>query len=350
MCSYTGEMEKRREHTIDLLKVLLISLCFIGLNWNASAQDYRKVVDLNGSWKFSIGDNEKWAAADYNDSNWERIQVPSQWENQGFHGYDGFAWYRTNFNFPSSLKAQSLFLKLGTIDDVDEVYVNGKRVGRTGTFPPHFSTAYNSNRVYHVPVGYLKENKNTIAVRVYDDIGEGGIVHGDISLVVDLDAIPLDVDLQGDWKFKTGRNAHKDLGSVIDWDDILVPGHWENQGYKNYDGYACYVLDFAVNANVLAERMVLVLGKIDDLDQVYVNGVLVGQSGAFKPSTVRQYSDTYRQLRGYYLPPNLLKANQENRIVVRVYDAVEGGGIYTGSIGLITQENYINYWNSRRRR
>lgn len=346
---YTGEMEMRREYKIDLLKVLLITLCFIGLNLNANAQDYRKVVDLNGSWRFSIGDNEAWASADYNDSNWERIQVPSSWENQGFHGYDGFAWYRTDFTFPPSVKGQSLFLKLGNIDDVDEVFVNGKRVGRTGTFPPRFATAYNSNRIYNVPVGYLEKN-NTIAVRVYDDIGEGGILHGDISLVVDRDAIPLDVDLQGAWKFKTGRNAHQNLESVANWDDILVPGNWENQGYKNYDGYACYVLDFAVNTYVLAERMVLVLGKIDDLDQVYVNGILVGQSGEFKPSTVQKFDQTYRQLRAYYLPPNLIKANQETRIVVRVYDAIEGGGIYTGSIGLISQENYIEYWNNRRRK
>lgn len=338
-------MKNTREYIIGLL----IMLCCSGYSLNANAQNYRKVVDLNGYWRFSIGDDEKWASPDFNDSNWERIQVPSSWENQGFHGYNGFAWYRTEFEFSPSVKGQSLYLKLGNIDDVDEVFINGKRVGRSGSFPPRYATAYNSNRVYNVPVGYLKES-NTIAVRVYDDVGEGGIVHGDISLVVDRDAIPLDVDLQGSWKFKPGRDAHKDLKSVGNWDDIIVPGYWENQGYKNYDGYACYVLDFSLEAEAIAERMVLVLGKIDDLDQVYVNGVLVGQSGAFKHSTVQQYSDTYRQLRGYYLPTNLLKTDQENRIVVRVYDAVEGGGIYTGSIGLITQENYISYWNSRRRK
>ncbi len=337
------------KHIIQLMKFLFVMLLFSGFSNESIAQDYQKIIDLNGRWQFSIGDNSKWASPDFNDSNWEQVDVPSAWENQGFHGYDGFAWYRTKFSYSGSVKGQSLFLKLGNIDDVDEVFINGKRIGQTGSFPPHFSTAYNSNRVYNIPSAYLRE-KNVVAVRVYDDLGEGGIIRGDISIVIDRNAIPVDIDLQGTWKFKTGHNAHEDLKNTENWDDIIVPGFWENQGYKNYDGYACYVLDFVVAEKLLAERMVLVLGKIDDLDQVIVNGVLVGQSEEFIPSTVRRYPNSYQQLRGYYLPPNLIKKGQKNRIVVRVYDATQGGGIYTGSIGLISQDHYINFWNNRRRR
>lgn len=342
-------MSRRKENRPHFVKVFVMMLFVSAFIGDICAQDYQKIVDLNGRWEFSIGDNPKWADSNYNDSNWERVDVPSAWENQGFYGYDGFAWYRTTFSYPVSAEGQSMFLKLGNIDDVDEVFVNGKSIGRSGSFPPHYSTAYNSNRLYNIPAGILRE-KNVIAVRVYDDVGEGGIIHGDISIVVDWDAIPVDIDLQGEWSFKTGRYAHEDLQNSHNWDRIIVPGLWENQGYKNYDGYACYVLDFKADEKLLAERMVLVLGKIDDLDQVIVNGVLVGQSGKFEPSTVGRYSKNYQQLRGYYLPVNLIKKGQENRIVVRVYDATLGGGIYTGSIGLISQDHYINYWNTRRRR
>ena len=338
-----------RKHIIQLMKYFIVVLCICVLVKNAIAQNYQKIVDLNGRWEFSIGDNLNWAEPDYNDSNWEQITVPSAWENQGFYGYDGFAWYRTKFIYPDMSKGQSIYLQLGNIDDVDEVFVNGKRIGQSGSFPPRYSTAYNSNRLYNIPSAILRDN-NVIAVRVYDDLGEGGIIRGDISIVIDRDAIPVDIDLQGKWKFKTGRYAHEDLQNSDNWDDIIVPGFWENQGYKNYDGYACYALSFVADEKLIAERMVLVLGKIDDLDQVIVNGVLVGQSGEFDPSTVQNYSNTYQQLRGYYLPVNLIKKGQENRIVVRVYDATQGGGIYTGSIGLISQDHYISYWNNRRRR
>ncbi len=313
------------------------------------AQNYRKVLDLNGSWKFSIGDEDGWELPEFNDDNWEWINVPSAWENEGFHGYDGYAWYRTNFKKPTTKNGQNLYLKLGNIDDVDEVFVNGKLIGRSGNFPPNFSTAYNSNRLYNVPTRYLKEY-NTIAVRVYDDTREGGIVSGDISLLVDKDAIPVDIDLQGIWKFKTGQYAYEDLEFAKSWDDIIVPGDWENQGYKNYDGYACYALAFVPNTDLITERMILVLGKIDDLDQVFVNEQLIGETGEFDPSLIYGFTEFHNKTRAYYLPPNLIKKNQRNSIVVRVYDGRERGGIYAGSIGLISQKNYIKYWNNRRKR
>ncbi|WP_421919784.1 beta galactosidase jelly roll domain-containing protein [Marinifilum sp.] len=330
-----------------LNKLSLVLSLLIVINHYGLAQNLNKVMDLNERWKFTIGDSQEWANPDFDDSDWEWIDVPSAWENQGFHGYDGYAWYRKTFHKRQLPNNQSLYLQLGNIDDVDEVFFNGKRIGKTGNFPPKYATAYNAHRAYHVPASLIQET-NTIAVRVYDDVGEGGITHGDISLFMDRDAIPVEVDLSGTWKFKLGAYAHEDISKINDWDSIVVPGNWENQGYKDYDGYACYVLEFNLEQKFLKDRMVLALGKIDDIDQVFVNGVLVGQSGAFVPKTVRERSDSWQQVRAYYLPVNLLKANTKNTIVVRVYDAMKGGGIYTGSIGLISQEHYIQYWKKRR--
>ena len=325
------------------LTLLLILIFFLGGN----AQDLKKVMDLNERWKFSIGDRNEWASPNYDDSNWEWVDVPSAWENQGFHGYDGYAWYRKTFSGRQLPNNQALYLQLGNIDDVDEVFFNGKRIGKSGNFPPRYATAYKSYRRYNVPADLIQET-NTIAVRVYDNVGEGGIIHGDIALTMDRDAVTVDVDLSGSWKFKLGAYAHEDIDRIEDWDNIVVPGNWENQGYKDYDGYACYALEFNLEQEFNKDRMVLVLGKIDDIDQVFVNGVLIGQSGEFKPETVNERSNSWLQIRGYYLPENLLKTNEKNLIVVRVYDAMQGGGIYSGSIGLISQDNYIKYWNKRR--
>ena len=326
---------------------ILMIFVFIGMSVNLNAQNYKKVGDLKKKWKFSIGDKQEWADPNFDDSNWEWIDVPSAWENKGFYGYDGFAWYRTTFSINQLPDTHALYLQVGYIDDVHEVFVNGTRIGMTGKFPPQYSTAYNVFKTYKVPSDLIEEI-NTIAVRVYDDGGEGGIINGDIGLMIDLDAIPLDVDLSGSWKFKTGKYAHKSIAQMDSWDDIMVPGFWEDQGYKNYDGYACYALEFELDDAFLNERMVLALGKIDDIDQVYLNGVLIGQSGEFKPKTVSIRSNSYQQIRGYYLPQDLLKANEKNVLLVKVLDTMHGGGIYTGSIGLITQDHYIRYWNNRR--
>ena len=102
--------------------------------------EWDKVIDLEGRWKFSIGDDSLWANPKYDDDGWEGVIAPSSWENEGYHGYNGYAWYRKHFNVRSKYKNQTLNLHLGTIDDVDEVYINGNLIGFSGSFPPHYET------------------------------------------------------------------------------------------------------------------------------------------------------------------------------------------------------------------
>ena len=101
-------------------------------------QDWEKFVNLKGYWKFSIGDDLNWSKTSYNDDNWEEIKVPSPWEDEGFHGYNGYAWYRKHFEFRGEIPSNVVYLSLGAVDDVDQAYVNGNLVGSTGSFPPNY--------------------------------------------------------------------------------------------------------------------------------------------------------------------------------------------------------------------
>lgn len=135
------------------LSSLVISGCRINYNNNNNEDNtgFKTEVNLAGQWKFSIGDDIKCSTPAFNDANWENIKVPSPWENEGFNGYDGYAWYRKHFNIPLSLKGKSVYLSMGYIDDCDEVYVNGHLVGFSGSFPPNYYTAYNALRMYPCP-------------------------------------------------------------------------------------------------------------------------------------------------------------------------------------------------------
>ena len=95
--------------------------------------------------------------------------------------------------------------------------------------------------------------------------------------------------------------------------------------------------------------MVLMLGRIDDLDMVFLNGTLIGQSGAFRRETVYDRSDMFKQFRAYYVPIDILDDYGKNILVVKVLDAGGLGGIWEGTVGLITQNNYIEYWRNKRR-
>src|SRR5688572_26232594 len=104
---------------------------------NARAEKWRMILDLEGRWKFTIGDNRKWASPNYPDNDWESIDVPSTWEDEGFNGYNGYAWYRTSFD-GADLKSKGgipFNLFMGYIDDVDEVFLNGHKIGASGSFP-----------------------------------------------------------------------------------------------------------------------------------------------------------------------------------------------------------------------
>jgi beta-galactosidase/beta-glucuronidase len=84
---------------INGLLILFISAC-VEVNNNLpqhNTETEKQVLNLSGRWKFSLGDEDEWKDEKFNDSNWEKVSVPSSWENQGFHGYDGYAWYRTSF-------------------------------------------------------------------------------------------------------------------------------------------------------------------------------------------------------------------------------------------------------------
>lgn len=331
---------------------LIFLIMFFGIMTNANGEDLERLVKLEGMWKFTIGDNMEWADPSYDDSGWEEIFVPSAWEDEGFHGYNGYAWYRKSFDSPRPITNAAYYLVLGFIDDVDEVYLNGKLIGSTGSFPPNYSTAYNSYRKYPIQKSLLNlSGDNLIAVRVYDSQLGGGIMSGEIGIYYMITLTP-DLDLSGMWKFRTGDNSdwkNPDLNDD-DWDEALVPSNWESQGYKDYDGFGWYRLEFEVSAKLANHKLVFLLGKIDDLDQAYLNGEYLGSTGNMEGDPFFfDFNFEWQALRGYYIPEDLLKPGK-NVITVRVYDGTMGGGIYSGPIGLITQDHYVDYWKNKKKK
>jgi len=323
----------------------LVFVLLLGTILPATGTDIAPVpeeISLKGYWKFRIGDQEQWASPGYDDSDWAQIRVPARWEDAGYQGYDGFAWYRTTVIVPEELKNQALVLQLGYIDDADEVFINGKKIGQSGTFPPHHITAYNALRAYQIPNELLNfEGKNLIAVRVYDSQLEGGIVSGDIKIFSDGNIPPFEINLTGEWMFNQGRRYEP--GKTV---SIHVPGAWENQGFYNYDGYAVYTRKVKVSAALASQMLVLVAGLIDDVDQLFINGQFVGQTGDYNspnPQTM------YRELRNYFIPPGLFKAGVENIIEIRVRDTGGEGGIIEGPVGIIGQDQFRQFWKSKRK-
>jgi sialate O-acetylesterase len=335
------------------IRTLIISgIIYLSVQGNliyANEQHLQLLQNLKGNWLFSIGISEDWISPKFNDTNWETIKVPSPWEDQGFNGYNGYAFYRKKFTISSNYRGRMLYLNMGYIDDVDEVYLNGYKIGSTGSFPPNYNTAYNAERIYYIPEQDINfDGSNLIAVKVYDSYNEGGIVSGEIGLYGGDPAISLDFNLQSAWKFQPGDDFRRKEPEYNDsgWSEIFVPAKWEDQGYRDYDGYAWYRKSFIFKTTNDNEKMVLLMGKIDDIDQVFLNGTMIGSTGEFpsREGSEVNTSQEYNAFRGYYIPDGLLKKNQKNVIAVRVLDTGGAGGIYEGPVGIITQTRYIEFW------
>ncbi|MBN2279690.1 MAG: glycoside hydrolase [Candidatus Marinimicrobia bacterium] len=310
------------------------------------AKDLQRSKILISPWKFEIGDDIQYAAAVYDDENWEEISVPSSWEKEGFPGYDGYAWYRVKFKFKEYDENASYYLKIGAIDDCDRAYINGNMVGFTGSFPPDYITAYNVQRQYLIPRDYLNpDGLNVIAIRVYDSEGPGGIVWGDVGIYQTTPEISPVVELSGKWSFRKGDNSDWSMVDFddSDWDSIFVPGIWQMQGYADI-GFAWYRRRFKIDPIWEKESMILLLGKIDDMDETYLNGKLLGKTGeiAEKDGLIPVNNWEYNTLRAYYIPKNLLNFNGINTLAVRVYDGQIHGGIYEGPVGIVTRHQYLN--------
>lgn len=298
-----------------------------------------QVINLAGSWKFHIGDRQAWSSGDYNDDEWEYIVAPSMWEDEGFNGYDGFAWYRKKFDGRELSQNENYYLKLGYIDDADEVFLNGYLIGFSGHMPPKFKTAYNTERMYVIPNSLIDFNgQNTIAIRVFDVTLGGGIIDGQLGIYVG-EKSRLLVDLQGLWDFSVSRWGNR-VSDQVDWEKIMVPTPWEHQGFQRYDGFAWYKRTFATDKNLLANdgNLILLMGKIDDFDEVYVNGKLIGKTNDHRPFGMSQ---SYDKRRAYAIPKGLLK--EKNTIEVLVEDMGNIGGIYEGPVGITTRTLYERY-------
>lgn len=336
------------------IKFTLTTILFF-LSLTVYAEELRNIYNLSGKWKFSVGDSKSWASPDFNDSNWDYIQVPKYWEQQGLKGYNGFAWYRKTFWLGHVPQGQILYLRLGRIDDCDEVYVNGKLVGKTGTMPPNYVTGYDQKRKYIIPDGLLNENgENTIAVRVFDSHHNGGMIGSTFGIYADYSYNYIDFQIGNIWKYRHGNDfTWKDYDyNDTDWDEIVVPSYWENYEQTDYDGYVWYRKSFVFEYNWYDEEesYYIILGKIDDVDKVYFNGKMIGE--VYDLDDDPAFDNKHRYInnrfeydvkRAYKIPGDLIKPGQKNVLAVQVYDKVRYGGIYEGPIGIAKKDNYEHY-------
>jgi hypothetical protein len=150
---------------------------------------YETLKPLPLSWSFQwdpqdTGVKEGWFADDFptrgwltarTDKSWEAQPVGQDWREAHGSDYDGIAWYRAMFKVPEKAHGRKILLYIGAVDESCTVWVNGQKLLErrfdAATNPDSWQEAFT---VDVTDVARL-DAPNTVAVRVEDRSGAGGI-------------------------------------------------------------------------------------------------------------------------------------------------------------------------------
>jgi sialate O-acetylesterase len=143
-------------------------------------------------------------------------------------------------------------------------------------------------------------------------------------------------------KILGGEVSDKDLGmengkavwaapdfNDSNWKTIKTPIYWEQQGFTDIDGIAWYRKEIILTEEQSNANATLHLGKIDDADITFVNGVEIGKTNSYDKDRV------------YTIESKILKPGK-NIIAVRVDDTGGNGGIWGDSKDL-----YFDFKNEK---
>ena len=167
-----------------------------------TAATTRRILKLQAAFPPATAELSAWKELSFDDSRWPKMKVPGLWEEQALGDIDGVVWLRKTITVNAADAGKAALLLLAMIDDADECYVNGTKVGST--------SAYNEKRKYTIPAGILKAGKNVIAVRV-DDTGGGGGIYGEeeeAKLLIGA----TNFSLAGEWSFQVAAVANGTAG------------------------------------------------------------------------------------------------------------------------------------------
>jgi hypothetical protein len=171
--------------TFIILTFVLFASLTISANVNATTVNNDKpTIILNGPWKFKTGDNLQWANPNFNDTEWETVDLTAAagahdgdvgltgyvpgWAAKGHPNYSGYAWYRLSI---ASDRVNGNALALvgpPAVDETYQLFVNGSLLGGAGDFSGAVPVAYSIRpQIFMLPDSIRKKKLITIALRVW---------------------------------------------------------------------------------------------------------------------------------------------------------------------------------------
>ncbi|MDB9842735.1 sialate O-acetylesterase [Polaribacter sp.] len=149
-------------------------------------------------WDQLVVYDSEFKQVDYDDSHWNQVYLPGQFDAITKSDFDGVMWFRKTVHI-RDLESDYM-LEIEAIDDMDVIYINGNKVGSFAG-----ANYSNSKRVYKVPKTLLNKGANTIAIRAID-VGGPGTFKDPMLLISDSGS---KISLSGYWNYRTAAEIYK---------------------------------------------------------------------------------------------------------------------------------------------
>lgn len=168
----TVDFLKLKPQKIELTQEALLEKIFAGTTVPHSISN---LFILPEFWKIQLDINDDglkqgWEKSEFKDQAWPLISCHDFFEKQGYKEVGGRFWYRLAFEAPSFPEGEKVILRIGSLDDEGEIYLNGKLV-----FNQQDIWMWDQSFAIDV-TGELKQGQeNVIAIRGYDAMGMGGL-------------------------------------------------------------------------------------------------------------------------------------------------------------------------------
>lgn len=137
----------------------------------------------------------RWADPAHNTADWKTMSQPQNWEFNELKQVDGAVWFRREFVLPAEAAKRGATISLGPIDESDQVWVNGQKIGET-------LNDNKPNRTYAAPANALREGNNSLVVRIEDYGGRGGFYGHPEQMAVESGKFRS--TLAGRWQYQIG--------------------------------------------------------------------------------------------------------------------------------------------------
>ncbi|MFP6765634.1 MAG: dehydrogenase, partial [Planctomycetaceae bacterium] len=175
---------------------------------------------------FIVPSTSRAQSADQPSPEWFRVAVPEAWRRMpgGKQApIDGYSWYRCMVKVPATWQNATLTLFVESLDDARASYVNGRKVGATGTFTPLFRSGLGEKGRYAVSADLITPGEyTTIAIRVYQNDPRPNFAVAPPVLLNR--AAKQAIRMTGNWQYRPGDDANWSRATLADFADPSSPG------------------------------------------------------------------------------------------------------------------------------